>query len=71
MGSPTKFIVDDNAKVSVLMKLLYVIVFRERERERERERKRERERERERENCNGPSYCALNDCGTCQHVKKD
>ena len=27
MGSPTKFIVDDNAKVSVLMNLLYVIVF--------------------------------------------
>ena len=27
MGSPTKFIVDDNAKVSVLVNLLYVIVF--------------------------------------------
>ena len=27
MGSPTKFIVDDNAMVSVLMNLLYVIVF--------------------------------------------
>ena len=27
VGSPTKFIVDDNAKVSVLMNLLYVIVF--------------------------------------------
>ena len=27
MGSPTKCIVDDNAKVSVLMNLLYVIVF--------------------------------------------
>ena len=27
MGSPAKFIVDDNAKVSVLMNLLYVIVF--------------------------------------------
>ena len=27
MGSPTKFIADDNAKVSVLMNLLYVIVF--------------------------------------------
>ena len=27
MGSPTKFIVDDNAKVSVLMNLLYAIVF--------------------------------------------
>ena len=27
MGSPTKFIVDDNAKVSVLMNLLCVIVF--------------------------------------------
>ena len=27
MGSPTKFIVDDNAKVLVLMNLLYVIVF--------------------------------------------
>ena len=27
MGSPTEFIVDDNAKVSVLMNLLYVIVF--------------------------------------------
>ena len=27
MGSPTKFIIDDNAKVSVLMNLLYVIVF--------------------------------------------
>ena len=25
--SPTKFVVDDNAKVSVLMNLLYVIVF--------------------------------------------
>ena len=31
VGSPTKFIVDDNAKVSVLMNLLYA---RERERER-------------------------------------
>ena len=27
VGSPTKFIVDDNAKVSVLINLLYVIVF--------------------------------------------
>ena len=27
MRSPTKFVVDDNAKVSVLMNLLYVIVF--------------------------------------------
>ena len=27
VGSPTKFIVDDNAKVSALMNLLYVIVF--------------------------------------------
>ena len=27
MGSPTKFIIDDNAKVSMLMNLLYVIVF--------------------------------------------
>ena len=27
MRSPAKFIVDDNAKVSVLMNLLYVIVF--------------------------------------------
>ena len=27
MGSPTEFTVDDNAKVSVLMNLLYVIVF--------------------------------------------
>ena len=27
VGSPTKFIVDDNAKVSVLTNLLYVIVF--------------------------------------------
>ena len=27
VGSPTKFIVDDNAKVSVLLNLLYVIVF--------------------------------------------
>ena len=27
MWSPTKFIVDDNAKVSVLMNFLYVIVF--------------------------------------------
>ena len=27
VGSPTKFIVDDNAKVLVLMNLLYVIVF--------------------------------------------
>ena len=27
MGSPTKFTVDDNAKVSVLMNLLNVIVF--------------------------------------------
>ena len=27
VGSPTKFIIDDNAKVSVLMNLLYVIVF--------------------------------------------
>ena len=27
MGSPIKLIVDDNAKVSVLMNLLYVIVF--------------------------------------------
>ena len=27
LGSPTKFIIDDNAKVSVLMNLLYVIVF--------------------------------------------
>ena len=27
VGSPTKFIVDDNAQVSVLMNLLYVIVF--------------------------------------------
>ena len=27
VGSPTKFIVDDNAKVSVLMNLLCVIVF--------------------------------------------
>ena len=27
VGSLTKFIVDDNAKVSVLMNLLYVIVF--------------------------------------------
>ena len=27
VGSPAKFIVDDNAKVSVLMNLLYVIVF--------------------------------------------
>ena len=27
VGSPTKFIVDDNAKVSVLMNLVYVIVF--------------------------------------------
>ena len=27
VGSPTNFIVDDNAKVSVLMNLLYVIVF--------------------------------------------
>ena len=26
VGSPTKFIVDDNAKVSVLINLLYVIV---------------------------------------------
>ena len=26
-GSPTKFIVDDNAKVSVPMNLLYAIVF--------------------------------------------
>ena len=27
VGSPTKFIVDDNTKVSVLINLLYVIVF--------------------------------------------
>ena len=27
VGSPTEFTVDDNAKVSVLMNLLYVIVF--------------------------------------------
>ena len=27
VGSPTKFIVDNNAKVSVLVNLLYVIVF--------------------------------------------
>ena len=27
VGSPTEFAVDDNAKVSVLMNLLYVIVF--------------------------------------------
>ena len=27
VGSPTKFIFDDNAKESVLMNLLYVIVF--------------------------------------------
>ena len=27
VGSPTIFIVDDNAKVSVLINLLYVIVF--------------------------------------------
>ena len=27
VGSPTKFVVDDNAKVSVLMNLFYVIVF--------------------------------------------
>ena len=27
VGSPTKFIVDDNVKVSVLMNLLYTIVF--------------------------------------------
>ena len=27
MGPPTKFIIDDNATVSVLLNLLYVIVF--------------------------------------------